>query len=242
MVNKAIEVPCDCLLSGDSLQALRLWKPLRGELITVIDQTFSFFRARVVEISPQTALIRVFERKASEENKLSFTLHQALPEKERMEWIIQKATELGVQTIVPFQSEKSITLIEREQKQKKAHHWPLVALRAAKQCRRSDLPTITPVCSFEESLDLAQYSQSRLFLWEKAPITSTLTTYLQHHHQQEKRFSIMIGPEGGFSSREATLAQRAGFTPISLGPRLLRTETAPLVILSILQFLLGDLG
>ena len=241
VLNDNIQLDQNYELSGESFQSLQLWEPHRGEIITMQDAALDSFRARIIELSAEKAMVHVFERrKFASDNEVQIMLHQALPEKERMEWIIQKATELGVHTIIPFKSQRSISLEQRERRQKKAHCWPQIALRASKQCRRPDIPQIFPFCTFQESLHLAQPSQVRLFLWEKQSTDGNLQNFLWKNCG-EKKFSIMVGPEGGFTEEEVTLARQAKFIPINLGPRILRTETVPVVILSILQFVLGDI-
>ncbi len=245
-----IQLEQDYELTGSLRQTLQLWSPHRGEIITVKDATLRNFRARIVELSVERARIHIVERgdmpvitdQEFQRAEREIILHQALPEKERMEWIIQKATELGVQAIIPFKSEKSTSLEERDRKQKKALCWPRVALRAAKQCRRSDIPKIFPFCTFQESLHLARQSGVRILLWEKrgAGPNLALADFLDRIHGDQK-ISVMVGPEGGFTEDEVTLARQEGFEPIHLGPRILRTETASLVLISIIQFVFGDL-
>jgi 16S rRNA (uracil1498-N3)-methyltransferase len=236
-----VQLDRDYEVSGEPFQALQHWQPRRGEIITVQDTDRQYFRARIKELSPEGAVIHAFERRElSSGAELEIMLHQALPEKERMEWIIQKTTELGVHAIIPFQSQRAISLEERERKQKKAARWPFIALRAAKQCRRPAIPHIFPFCTFRESLQLARQSQIRILLWEKQQAVQDVNDFL-NQNRGARRISFMVGPEGGFTEQEVSLAVQAGFTPLRLGPRILRTETASLVILSILQFTLGDL-
>jgi len=252
-------------LTGSLRQALQLWSPHRGEIITVRDATLQNFRARIVELSNERAKVHIVERGdmpvAEREDTpvvtgrqrvrgagLEIMLHQALPEKERMEWVIQKATELGVVAIIPFKSKKSISLEERDIKQKKSLCWPRVAVRAAKQCRRPDIPQIFPFCTFQESLHIGRQSWVRILLWEKrgAGPALALADFLDRidgtrEIDGDRKISVMVGPEGGFTEDEVALARQEGFEPIHLGPRILRTETASLVIISIIQFMLGDL-
>lgn len=233
----------DYELSGPSRQALERWDPRPGEIITVLDESRQSFRGRIVELSEDTAKIHIFAKTHGPGNRAEreIILHQALPDRERMELIIQKATELGVWAIIPFKSARSISLQEREHKQKKAHCWPRIALRAAKQCRRPDIPYLFPFCTFQESLSLARQSGLRIILWEKEQGGISLAD-LVHRQADCKRISVMVGPEGGFTEDEVTVARQEGFEPLHLGPRILRTETASLAILSILQFIIGDLG
>jgi 16S rRNA (uracil1498-N3)-methyltransferase len=243
-----IQLEQDYELTGALRQTLQLWSPHRGEIITVKDATLQNFRARVVELSVERARIHIVERgdmpvitdREFQREEREIILHQALPEKERMEWIIQKATELGVRAIIPFKSNKSTSLEDRDRKQKKALCWPRVALRAAKQCRRPDIPQIFPFCTFQESLHIARQSGVRILLWEKQGAGPALADFLDRIDSGLK-ISVMVGPEGGFTEDEVALARQEGFEPIHLGPRILRTETASLVIISIIQFVFGDL-
>lgn len=240
-------------MTGALRQTLQLWSPHRGEIITVKDATLQNFRAMIVELSVERARIHIVERgdmavitdREFQRAEREIILHQALPEKERMEWIIQKTTELGVQAIIPFKSKKSTSLEERDRKQKKALCWPRVALRAAKQCRRPDIPQIFPFCTFQESLHLARQSGVRILLWEKqgAGPALALADFFDRMDRidSDRKISVMVGPEGGFTEDEVALAIQEGFKPIHLGPRILRTETASLVIISFIQFVFGDL-
>jgi 16S rRNA (uracil1498-N3)-methyltransferase len=243
-----VQLEQDYELTGPLRQTLQLWSPRRGEIITVKDATLQDFRARIAELSIERARIHIVERgdmpvitdRKFQRTEREIILHQALPEKERMEWIIQKATELGARAIIPFKSKRSVSLEERDRKQKKALCWPRIALRAAKQCRRPDIPQVFPFCTFQESLHIARQSGVRILLWEKQGPGPALADFLGQTYG-DRKISIMVGPEGGFTEDEVDLARQEGFEPIHLGPRILRTETASLVIISIIQFVFGDL-
>lgn len=235
-----IQLDRDYELTGPSRKALQLWEPRRGEIITVMDAGLHSYRARIFDLSAEGARIHVFARGDGPVGTgREIILHQALPERERMEWIIQKATELGVSAIAPFKSARSTSLEERESRQKKAHCWPRIALRAAKQCRRPDIPYLFPLCTFQESLHQARQSGLRILLWEKQEAGLTPADLLRRPCGSGG-ISVMVGPEGGFTEDEVTLARQEGFETLHLGPRILRTETASLALLSILQFVLGD--
>ncbi len=239
---KTLQINQDYELEGECFTALQYWNPHIGQIITVQDINTMIFRAGIKCLSSKKALIHVFERrKFFNNNGFQIILHQALPEKERMEWIIQKTTELGVHRIIPFKSEKSISLEEREKKQKKTCRWPYIALRASEQCRRQDIPAISPFCTFQESLKAAKDSQIKIILWAKNEKIPSLKKFLGQQIK-DHQISIMVGPEGGFTHDEIRLASKEGFTPVQLGSRILRTETASIAILSILQFTLGDMG
>jgi 16S rRNA (uracil1498-N3)-methyltransferase len=169
---------------------------------------------------------------------LEIILLQALPEKERMEMIIQKATELGVSAILPFESERSISLKEREAKQKKAHRWQDIAVKAVQQSRRAGVPYVGECRPFRQALEDCREDGLKILLWEKEG--RNLKSVLRQHLTQ--KIYAMVGPEGGFTEAEVKLAKDKGLIPVKLGQRILRTETAAITLVGILQYELGDLS
>ena len=236
-ISNSIHIPMDCRVSLVSSP----WRPRLGEIITVQDEKGRHFRGRVLRISGPGCDVRLFEvlRKRME-SPLDILLLQSLPDKERMEWIIQKATELGVSRIVPFFTERSITLEEREKRQRKAHRWPVVAQKAAKQCRRAEIPVLEPYTDFQNALSYANGYELKIILWEKER-EQGLNRVLSNGVRPD-RICVLIGPEGGFAEKEIGMARAKGFLSIGLGPRILRTETAAITIIAIIQHIWGDLG
>ena len=136
-------------LEGDLFSALDRRQPYQGEVITIKDASGKAFRGRITELKDDQARVFIFEEMREPlEPPFDLFLFQALPEKERMELIIQKATELGVSCICPFKSRHSISLKEREAAQPKAHRWQQIALKAAKQCRRASMPLVVDFLCF----------------------------------------------------------------------------------------------
>jgi len=227
-------------ITGEGLNGLTFRKARPGELITLIGKGKEF-RARILSINPHEAWVLVFESLIPPtESPTKIILYQALPEKERMELIIQKATELGVYSIVPFKSKRSISLEERERKQPKAHRWQSIATKAAQQSRRGRVPPIEPYCDFSEALGYAEGSDLKILLWEKGS-KNHLRDILRSEGDYGK-VALMVGPEGGFDLEEVQRAQEMGFKPITLGRRIMRTETAAILLVGIVQYELGDLG
>lgn len=218
-------------LEGPAFDSLLLWAPRVGAAFSVIDSDDTLFRARLVELKKDSADIVIFEEIGKIDTTIEVILLQALPEKERMELIIQKTTELGVTEIIPFKSEKSITIGERDARQKKSHKWDEVALKAAVQSRRPDIPQVLPFRSFKEALD---YGRGLKILLSERPDAVGLKEFL--HGKKEKTFTILVGPEGGFTEKEVEEATAAGFTPVSLGKRILRTETAAIVSVGVVGY------
>jgi len=226
-------------LEGNPFSALLAREPLQGEIITVTDAMGKEFRGRIVELGDDWAHCHIFEElREPTEPPFDLVLLQALPDKERMELIIQKGTELGVKTIIPFKSKYSISLQEREAVQPKAHRWQRIALKAAKQCRRAIVPFVAPYCSFERAIDQARPMELKLLLLEKeeerlAPLIRGMPP--------PKGIALMVGPEGGWETREVEGAREEGFFPVGLGGRILRTETAAIAACAILQYEWGGL-
>ena len=226
-------------IEGPPLEALRFQGARVGSIVTLTDSRGNDFRGRVRSLSEKGASILVFEAfPSSTESSVEIILLQALPEKERMELIIQKATELGVSGIVPFKSERSISLEERDAKQRKSLRWQEIAVKAVQQSRRAKIPQVEPCRSFQEVLEGCIEEGLRILLWEKEG--EPLKKILRHH--SPKKIYAIVGPEGGFTEEEVKLAKNKGFIPIKLGQRILRTETAAIALIGILQYELGDLN
>ena len=229
-------------IPGRMLSSLSPGTQRIGRILTIRDQRGQDFRVRVVSIHADHCEALVFEASgASVESPVAIHLLQGLPKKEKLEWILQKVTELGVYSIVPFESEKSITLEQRDARQKKSHRWQRVATKAVQQCRRARIPQVYPPLAFSHALELFQGCDLRLLLWEREADRG-LRAILTPLGQKPRNVALVVGPEGGFSSRELYVARRKGYTPISLGQRILRTETAAIAATAIVQYELGDLS
>lgn len=168
------------------------------------------------------------------ESPLHVHLGIAMSKGERMDWIVQKATELGVAKITPLYSERVELKLQGERAEKKLAHWSGVAIAACEQCGRNRLPEIAAIQTLAQWLE--QTTADRKFVLHHrtdAALTSAVIP---------TSVALLIGPEGGLAESEIAAAERRQFAPLQLGPRVLRTETAPLAAISILQFLWGDLG
>jgi len=163
-------------------------------------------------------------------------LIQGLAKGEKLEFVLQKGCELGVNRFILSSTERSVLKIAANKEASRIQRWQKIAREACRQCAQPFVPEIEHCNSLPSALELAR-GRLRLMLWEDAslPLKELLPTI------PPQRISLLVGPEGGFSAAEASLAQAAGFKTVRLGPRILRTETAGLAILSILQYLYGDL-
>ncbi len=168
-------------------------------------------------------------------NGLPISLAQSLCSSEKMDWIVQKTTELGVSEILPLQAQRSVAKLAGQRAEKRTEHWRSVAISACEQCGRNDLPRIHSPLELEAWLLSSQQLPGSKFIFLPGGATQ-----LHALPKPKTGATLLIGPEGGFSADEANLAIQFGFTPVLLGPRVLRTETAALAGVCALQTLWGD--
>ena len=185
-----------------------------------------------VELQPLYAI-------AADKGALPVTLCQGLPKGEKMDLILQKATELGVSRIVPFNAGRSVARLASERLEKRLFRWERIAQEAARQSGRNSVPSVGFYGNLPELLR-GEAGCLKLLLWEGEKEQGLRATI--ERIEKPTSVSIIIGPEGGLSSEEAVQAEKAGYIPVTLGSRILRTETAGLAVVAILQYVWGDLG
>ena len=166
-------------------------------------------------------------------------LFQGLPKSDKMELIIQKAVELGVKEIIPVATKRCVVKLDDKKEASKIKRWQAISESAAKQSRRTIIPEISSVMSFREAINRAKEFELGIIPYENFK-DMTETKEVLNKVQKGIKIGIFIGPEGGFEESEIQYALENGIHPISLGKRILRTETAGLVILSVLMFQLED--
>jgi 16S rRNA (uracil1498-N3)-methyltransferase len=169
------------------------------------------------------------------ESNLEIVLGQTLSKGDRMDYAVQKAVEMGVTRIVPLASERSEVKLKGDREDKRLRHWRQVAISAAEQCGRAKVPDILPVMALPEWFEHTGDCDLRLVLHHR-------TEQSLDSMDKPTRIALMIGPEGGLSHDEIASAEVAGFLPVALGPRVLRTETAPVAAMALCQWLWGDIG
>ncbi|MBT8442982.1 MAG: 16S rRNA (uracil(1498)-N(3))-methyltransferase, partial [Gammaproteobacteria bacterium] len=155
---------------------------------------------------------------------------------QRMDLLMQKTTELGVAAIRPITCERSVVRLDDARRRKRLDHWRQIAISACEQCGRVVIPEIAAPASLDVAIDAVPDDTTRLLLDPRAQRNLGETI------DAASGIALLIGPEGGLTDAERSAASAAGFVPAGIGPRVLRTETAPLAALSILQYLAGDLG
>jgi len=207
-----------------------------GAPLVLFDGSGSDFRGEIVAVEGDRVRVRVDARSAGlRESPLAITLVQAVSRGERMDWTLQKATELGVRRIQPVLSARSVVRLDEQQAGKKLRHWRAIVAGACEQCGRSVLPEV------RAPLDLPRYLAESTREGQRLVLSPTGPGSLAGFASMAARVELLIGPEGGLEDVELEAAIRAGFAPVRLGPRVLRTETAGIVALAVLQALWGDL-
>ncbi len=219
--------------SGHVCRTLRLGV---NDHIVLFDGSGNDFDAVITTSSShRTELLVGNQRESVDESLLDICLLQGLCRSNRMDTVIQKATELGVRRIQAVITERSVVKLDHDRIGKKLEHWRQITISAAEQCGRSVIPDIPEPVPLPKAIENHQHWALRLML---DPAGDQNFSGLP---AATREIALLVGPEGGFTDAEQALARHGGFQPMRLGPRILRTETAPVVALSILQFLLGDL-
>jgi len=229
-------------VEGQELEHLRKVLRLKpGDRITVFDDSGWEHEAVILSLSGAQGRIEILHSiDAQRESPLQITLAVGLTKGDKLDFVVEKATELGVQAIIPFSSAFSVPKLDERKIAARTQRWQKIALSATKQCGRTRVPEIGALCSLQELLARSQPQAVKLFFWEKE--TERSLRQLHGQFPNARTALLTIGPEGGFSPEEAELARRCGFEWAHLGRRILRAETAAVTALSLVQFLWGDLA
>ena len=232
-ISDSVELPAAAAHHASRVLRLRV-----NDEVLLFDGTGNELHGRICVITGKSVrLNRLHNHAINRESPLHIVLAQALCSSEKMDWIVQKATELGVSAIQPLQTERSITRLSGERAEKRAEHWRRVTIAACEQCGRNTLPIVYPPQDFAHWLVAMRPSTAT-----KLMLAPTSRESLNRQVKPTHSVVLLIGPEGGWSAAEIEMSEQANFTPISLGARILRTETAAIAGITALQTLWGDLG
>ena len=212
-----------------------------GELLRAVDGRGMEYTVRLETISPRGAAGIILARfPGSTESPCAITLAQGVPKGEKMEWIVKAVTELGVSRIVPLLTERCVLRLEPGRWRERARRWQRVAKEAAKQCGRAVIPPVEPPRPLTEFLNERPTADLAICLWEGE--VRGLGEILRVKPTAISSAVLVVGPEGGLTPGEVDASRDRGFESASLGPRILRAETAGPAAVSILQSRFGDLG
>ena len=216
--------------------ASRVLRLREGTAVQLFDGLGNECHGVIDDLGGKQVTIRdIIQVDANRESPLPVLLAQALSSSEKMDWVIQKATELGVTEIQPLATERSVARLSAERALKRTEHWQQVAISACEQCGRNTLPVIHPPLDIMLWLQRMRSTDfSRFILLPQGAASLSAQT------RPQGTAVLLIGAEGGFSQSESDSALLCGFTPVRLGARVMRTETAAIAGLAVLQTLWGD--
>ena len=214
----------------------RVLRMREGAPLSLFDGSGQEYRAEITRVSGDRVTVKLGNAApGTPESPLKITLVQGVSRGERMDWTLQKATELGVAAVAPVLTARSVVRLDEKQTIKKQAHWRAIVVGACEQSGRAKIPNVAVPVTLREYFATVRKEGLRLVLSPTAPASLAGLTSMPG------KAELLIGPEGGLDDDELHAAEQAGFMPVRLGPRVLRTETAAVVALSVLQGLWGDL-
>ena len=219
-----------------SHHALRVMRVKVDDFLVLFNGDGFEYRGRVSDINKKTINVEILSKeKNNSESPININLFQSISSNEKMDMVIQKATELGVSSIQPIFTSRSTIKLSLDRTKKRLIHWKQVSISACEQSGRSKIPTIKSPIEFDQISEGIKTNSLNLLLH---PDNLEESSNLPNEYSRD--INIFIGPEGGFSKDEVLLLKKQNCINIKLGTRILRTETAPLAIIAILQYIFGD--
>lgn len=210
-----------------------------GDILELSDGKGNNYLCRISSINNSEILTDIIDHRVESDSIINVTLFQALPKLTKMDTIIQKCTEIGITNITPFESIRTIVEIKDEKsKQNKLSRWQKIAFEASKQCKRAVIPKIDAIINWKQLLEATSEYDLAVIAYENE--TESLKQVLKKN-MEARNVCIIIGPEGGFSDDEVKEILSKGVSSVSLGKRILRTETAGMTLLSIIMYELGEM-
>ncbi|MBI4765741.1 MAG: 16S rRNA (uracil(1498)-N(3))-methyltransferase [Deltaproteobacteria bacterium] len=235
-----LQVPDPFLQGDEAKHILQILRMKKGDRLLLFDNSHQEYQAVIVSVSGDRVYFEISDRQVTmRESPLQVTLGLPIIRPQHFEWILQKGTELGVYAFFPFYSAHSRLNFEKADLESRMKRWKKIIVEAAKQCQRNVLPELFPAVPFT---GLLEESRQTLKLIPYEEESSRTLKELEQQSFSSGTALALIGPEGGFHKKEVGQAREKGFVPISLGPRILRSETAALALVCLLQFLWGDMG
>ncbi|MDM8525991.1 RsmE family RNA methyltransferase [Desulfococcaceae bacterium HSG8] len=210
-----------------------------GDKILLFDGLGTEYESSIISLSPGSVEVSIIRKlKPITSPFARIIIAQALLKDRKMDGLVRQLTELGMAKWMPFISERSVSRPDMGRLAARRERWKKIAKEALKQCRRSTLPEIELPVSFEDILDVGKSSDLRVVFWENETFNFGVQSCGNRYHT----IIAMLGPEGGFTCREIEAARDCGFITASLGPRILRSETAAISACTLLQYFFGDMG
>ncbi len=243
--NKQIKETTIEILGEDVKHIKNVLRKQIGDDIEICNQdTEKSYICKIEKIENESILVNIIEKLKSHDDKIKIDIYQGLPKADKMELIIQKSVELGANAIIPVAMKRCVVKIDSKDEAKKIARWQKIAESAAKQCGRDNIPEIRNITKIENIIKLINEYDSLIIAYENEKtntIKKELLKIKETFQQKEKiKIAVVIGPEGGLEEKDVKLLQQNGAKIVTLGNRILRTETVALNILSVIRYELED--
>ncbi len=218
---------------------MRAMRQKKGDVIRVSDGDITEYEVELTELTRRGAAGKIRTRQVTLRDRLFVWLGQAVPKGWKLDWIVEKAVELGAGAVSPILADRSVPRLDADRAADRHQRWQRVAEAARKQCGRIRPMEVGPPISLDDFLRETKNAELKIVFHEKSPMG--LRETLSKASSKES-VAVLIGPEGGFTESEVRSAEAAGFLPTHMGPRILRSETAPIAVLAILEYIFGEMG
>lgn len=228
-----------CALTGEDRQYVAtVLRMKRDERLLLFDGAGCEYEAVILGQDLKQVQLEITHKAVIQTTALQITLAQSLPKAKKMDFIIEKACELGATSIIPFCSRRSVPQLALDKTVAKQMRWQKIAQEAARKCHSAGIPEVSAIMNWENVFHAAhEEAQSRkIIFWEEERRINLKQILRDGKSPQPTNFFLIVGPEGGFAREEVELAERAGFTSASLGAQILKVETAALAILAMIQY------
>jgi 16S rRNA (uracil1498-N3)-methyltransferase len=242
-IENADFIGSQAVISGSDARHIKTVLRLKtGDAVEIIDGTGMEYTAQITGFLSGTVALRILEKRISKtESHVKITIAPGMLKDKKMDELVRRLTELGISCWAPFFAARSVPRPAPRRLASRTARWQKIAVEALKQCRRSHMPEINVPVAFKEILSLSQGSDLKVIFWEnQAP--DTVSSNLVPGDKSCRKIFVLLGPEGGFTHEEIELARSCGFVTASLGPRILRAETAVVAAAVMMQFIFGDMG
>ena len=225
------------VITGEEAQHIsRVLRMKKGDNVTLCDGEGLFYEATLTDFSDKSVTAEITSsRKAETEPEVELTIFQGVPKNPKLETIVQKLTEIGAVKLVPVDTKRAVAKLDKAAKVDRLRK---IAREAAKQSKRGIVPEVEDSMSFKKAVEMASEAELSIIAYEEEVETSLKMAL---SGKSPKTVSVMIGPEGGFEKEEVEFAKENGLVSVTLGKRILRTETAPLVIAGAILYELGEM-
>ncbi|MDR5657973.1 16S rRNA (uracil(1498)-N(3))-methyltransferase [Serpentinicella sp. ANB-PHB4] len=232
------------ILNEDVHHISKVLRLSNGDLIEVSDGQKNVYYGKIISITKEEVLVEIAKHESlNTEPRVNITLFQSVPKSTKMDWITQKATELGVNKIVPVITKRTVVNFKTDKdKEKKKQRWTKIVTEAAKQSKRGKIPDVDMPISFHHSIEMSKNYDLNILAYENEKQIGIKKLLRDINNEEIINIGVWIGPEGGFDHSEIQMIEDKNIEMITLGPRILRTETAGAVLISTIMYELGDLG